>query len=93
MRLHQAVLLRCNLFAHYHNLDSAGSATGLIPVNEMDAAEFAQVHLAVFHNDGDITADDGAAQVGIGVVAAEVVLAVLFCKHQSLGTGCRYWPS
>lgn len=37
-----------------HNLNHSGAATGLIPVGEVDSAEFAQIHLTVHSYDGYI---------------------------------------
>ena len=53
------------------------------------AAEFAEVQLAVFHHDGDVPADDGRAQVRVGVVAAKVVFADGLGKVQRLAAGMQ----
>lgn len=78
------------LFADQHDLYGALARAGLIPVDEVDAAEFAEVQLAVLHHDGDVPPDDGRAQVRVGVVAAEVVLADGLGKVQRLAAGMPF---
>ena len=77
----------CFLLTKNHNLDRSTTPTCLVPIDEVDAAEFTQIHFTIHGNDGHIAANDGRSQVSIGIVAAEVVLTVLLCKDQGLGAG------
>ena len=75
------------LFSDNHDLHGAGSAASLVPIDEMDTSEFAEICSTIIEYNCYASPDDRGTKMCVGIMTTEIVLTVFFGKLQRLGAG------
>jgi hypothetical protein len=76
------------LFSNYLNFANSFSFSYLVPVNEVNKAEIAKREVTLVKNDGFASAEDGGAEMSVGVKAAlGLFIGEGESKLNMLGTG------